>query len=372
MSQAGVYSESKLTWWYAREQKLPEVPKQVQLILSDLCNQDCHFCAYRQSGYTSNELFTQGSELSAYGHDNPKRWIPTDRALRLIDEFKELGVLAVQFTGGGEPTVHPDHEVVFDKTLALGLRGALVSNGLRWSDNLIRLILPRFDWVRVSIDAGTAASYSRIRRTPTQSWNRVWRNIGFLASEIKVQGSPTVLGLGFVVTPDSYKEIHKFASLAKENKAHNVRFTAMFSNDNEAPFLRMYDEILAQLQQAKNLESDSFKVYDNFGSRFDDLKQQGPDYPTCGYQHYTTYVGGDLKAYRCCVQSYSRRGLIQGGDLSHRSFSEFWNSKDRKDDFGSFDARGCSRCQFNVQNRSLLYVMGNTSSDAVSRHLEWP
>ena len=33
------------------------VPLQVHLIISDLCNQDCSFCAYRMSGYTTNELF---------------------------------------------------------------------------------------------------------------------------------------------------------------------------------------------------------------------------------------------------------------------------------------------------------------------------
>ena len=93
MSQSGIYAELKPVWWFARDGKLPDAPKQVQLILSDLCNQDCHFCAYRMSGYTSNELFIGDSERAAYGHDNPKRWIPTERALRFIDEFKRAGKL---------------------------------------------------------------------------------------------------------------------------------------------------------------------------------------------------------------------------------------------------------------------------------------
>jgi len=137
MSQSGIYSESKLTWWWARERKLPDAPKQVQLILSDLCNQGCSFCAYRMDGYTSNELFVGNSPVDPNHRNNPIRWIPTERALRLIDEFKEAGVLAVQFTGGGEPTVHPDHEAIFQKTLDLGLRASLVSNGVKWSHRLI-------------------------------------------------------------------------------------------------------------------------------------------------------------------------------------------------------------------------------------------
>jgi hypothetical protein len=38
MSQ-GIYSNDKMSWWFAREGKLPDVPKQVELVLSDLCNE---------------------------------------------------------------------------------------------------------------------------------------------------------------------------------------------------------------------------------------------------------------------------------------------------------------------------------------------
>ena len=93
-------------------------------------------------------------------------------------------------------------------------------------------------------------------------------------------------------------------------------------------------------------------------------------YSFCSYQHYTTYIGGDLNLYRCCVLAYNKRGLV--GSLKDRRFDEFWASADRVDDFAEFDASGCERCQFNEKNRSLLYVMGNTASDTSPRHLEWP
>ena len=373
MSQQGIYSELKPVWWFARDGGLPSAPKQVQLILSDLCNQDCHFCAYRMSGYTSNELFMGESQPAAYGHSNPKRWIPTQRALELIDEFKAAGVLSVQFTGGGEPTVHPDHEAVFQKALDLGLRCSLVSNGVKWSYPLAKDILPRFDWVRVSIDAGSANYYAKARSTPHSNWSRVWDNVRLLATSIKAAKSPTVLGLGFVVTPDSYRQIAEFVAIASTSGADNVRLTAMFSTENETPFLSVYEDVKRLIVEARgNHERPDFHVYDNFGSRFDDLKQHAPDYSFCGYQHYTAYVGGDLKAYRCCVLAYNKRGLVEGGDLKERRFDEFWQSQERLADMNKLDARGCERCQFNSKNRALLYVMGNTASDTTPRHIEWP
>jgi len=371
MSQRGVYSDLKPVWWFARDGRLPDAPKQVQLILSDLCNQSCGFCAYRMDGYTSNELFMGDSKPAKYGHSNPVRWIPTDRALSLLDEFKEAGVLAVQFTGGGEPTVHPDHEKIFRKTLDVGLRASLVSNGVRWSVGLIAEVLPRFDWVRVSIDAATPESYAAIRRTPEAHWDLVWSHVQQLAVSIRLQKTDTVFGLGFVVTPTSYQEIYEFAVLARAAGAHNVRFTAMFSPEDEKPFLPIYDEALELLAQAKELNSPAFTVHDNFGTRFADLRQHAPDYPFCTYQYYTTYIGGDLNLYRCCVLAYNKRGLVKGGNLKDRSFAEFWQSQGRKDDLAALDPRGCERCQFNDKNRAALYVMGNTASDASPRHMEW-
>lgn len=372
MSQSGIYSELKPVWWYARDGGLPDAPKQVQLILSDLCNQDCSFCAYRMSGYTSNELFMGDSEAAKYGHSNPKRWIPTDRALRFLDEFKEAGVLSVQFTGGGEPTVHPDHERIFARALELGLRCSLVSNGVRWSGRLIHDILPRFDWVRVSIDAGNKESYSQMRRTPERNWSAVWSNVKALATEIRAIKSHAVLGLGFVVTPESHDQIVEFTRLAADSGAHNVRFSALFSPENEAPFIAIYDKVRGLIDVAKRLARPDFSVNDNFGSRFDDLVQHAPDYSFCSYQHYTAYVGGDMQAYRCCVLAYNKRGQVAGGDLRERSWAEFWKSQERKDDMNGLDARGCERCQFNEKNRAMNYIMGNTASDETPRHIEWP
>ena len=373
MSQSGIYSENKLVWWYAREHALPEAPKQVQLILSDLCNQSCSFCAYRMDGYTSNQLFTEGAELAAYGHNNPKRWIPTERALSLLEEFRDLGVLAVQFTGGGEPTVHPEHDRLFRQALNLGLRCSLVSNGLKWSTHLTRDLLPRFDWVRVSIDAASDTSYAETRRTPVSAWTQVWKNVLTLTDAVKEAKSPCQVGLGFVVTPQSHPEILRFAEIASKSGVANIRYTAMFSPEDEKPFLAVYDQIVGDIHWAREkYQRPDFEIHDNFGSRFDDLRQKAPDYQTCSYQHYTAYVGGDLQAYRCCVLAYNERGLVAGGDLRERSFTEFWRSQERKDDMAALDPRGCERCQFNSKNRQLLYVMGNTESDTVPRHMEWP
>lgn len=381
MSQSGIYNEAKMAWWWAREHKLPDAPKSMQVVLSDTCQQNCHFCAYRMDAtnefsagrqYTSNELFTAGAELSKYGTNNPIRQIPTDRAMSLLDEFKRAGVLSIEWTGGGEPLLQKDHEAIFSRALELGFKCSLVSNGVSMKQNLIDNILPRFMWIRVSIDAGTKESYTKLRNCAPGHWDVVWRNIRNLSDSIKSCNSNTTFGLGFVVTPHSYKEIPEFVARAKEYGVANVRLTAMFSSSDERPFIPIYDEIHGLICEARKLTDGNFSVYDNFKTRFEDLEQHRPDFPSCPHQYYVGYVGGDLKAYRCCLTAYSRHGLIRGGDLSKRPFDEFWNSQERKDDLANLRPPDCERCQFSGKIKSLLYISGETSSDTIDRHLEFP
>ena len=367
MSQSGIYSDLKMAWHMLRDGGLPDAPKQVQIILSDLCNQNCSFCAYRMEGYTSNELFVGDSEKAAYGTNNPKRQMPGPRAFALLDECKRLGVAGLQFTGGGEPTVHKQHVEIFRRALDLGFKCSLVSNGLAWHDDLINL-LPDFSWVRVSLDAGTAETYARTRQTPPGNFDRVLSNVSCLARHIRKREADCMLGVGYVVTPDNWQEVRQAAHLVRQTGAAYIRLSAMFNPDDALPYQDIYQQILKSVRDVKaDYDSDGFTVYELFTDRMQDLFDGPPDYDRCAYQYYTAYVGGDMQAYRCCVLAYNRRGLIAGGDLKERAFDEFWRSEDRRRDFSGFNARGCERCQFNSKNRAANYVLG-----AKPRHAEFP
>ena len=365
------YSNDKMVWWYAREGGFPNAPKQVELILSDLCNQNCSFCAYRKDGYTSNELFVGDSKRSKYGKDNPVRWIETERAHSLLTEIHDAGVLGLQFTGGGEPTVHPHHEDLFEHALSLGMKCALVSNGVKWSERLMRDILPRFSWVRISLDAGDPVTYSAVRQTPIDHWDKVLAHMERLATEIRLAESDCVFGIGWVVTPKNYKGIIDGIRVCAESGAKYVRLSAEFNPLGTKIYTEpvdIWDEIKASIAEArKRYERQDFAIFDLFRDRMQDLADGPPDYKVCGHQYYTHYIGGDLRAYRCCVLAYNTRGLIAGGDLSKRSFGDFWNSPERKADMAGFDARACKFCQFNDKNRRVAALLDDNPT-----HKEFP
>jgi MoaA/NifB/PqqE/SkfB family radical SAM enzyme len=289
-----LYSQLKPAWHLDRIEALRNgrtpAPVHVQLILSDLCNQDCGFCAYRTSSGLSTELFS-----TAETH-NPNRKISTAKALEIIEDCAALGVQAIQFTGGGEPTGSPE-------------------------------------------------TYASVRRVSEIHWTKAWRNIGMLS-----EFCTGTVGVGFVVTLENYREISKAARLAKEHGAAHIRIGAVFSTDGRSYYGDLIPAIEAEIAEAMQHNGDGFEVVNLFGRRIGDLDGGAPTESLCGYQYLTTYIGGDLGVYRCCNTAYTRVGKV--ADLKYVRFRDLFGSAPQP-----FDARQCRYCQFRGQNELLAALL---------------
>lgn len=342
---SNIYSQTKAMWHPDQIKALREgrrpIPVHVQLILSDLCNQDCHFCAYRMSAGLSNELFVGDSELAKVGTNNPKRQIPTDKAFEIVKDCAKLGVKAMQFTGGGEPTVHPNYLQIIQLAQDLGMETSLVTNGLRLKP--LSPTIQALKWIRISIDAGTAQTYAAVRRVDPRHWYKVWDNIQELAPLYS-----GVLGVGYVVTLDNYTEVASAADLAKQSGVHNMRVGAVFSRDGDRFYEDKIPEICEYIQDAKSrYDGNGFEVLDLFGRRLNDLTMGSPTDPWCSYQYFTVYIGGDLGVYRCCNTAYTLAGRV--GSLKDQSFLDVFP----KLGYEPFDATKCRFCQFIGQNKAI-------------------
>lgn len=318
------------------------VPVHVQVVLSDLCNESCNFCSYRMEGGLSKELF--GTEETI----NPNRKMPTDRAMRLMEECARLGVRAIQFTGGGEPTVHPDHLAIFDYAQSLDMRTALVTNGVRLDS--LNDAIRSMAWIRVSVDAGSPHTYARTRGVSASMWSKVWANVGRLA------GFRGKLGVGFVVTNENYREVAACARLCADHGVDNMRVGAVFSDRGLKYYHVDLAAIRASIEEARALGV-PVDIVDLFDRRIGDLDAGRPDDPFCGYQHMTAYVGADQWLYRCCNTAYTTRGRV--ANLAAMTLGH------ALEQHGAFDARGCTHCQFMAQNRTIRAAMAVEHSEFV-------
>lgn len=359
MSGDGAYSSNKIfhhreTVDALRQGGQPN-PTHVQIILSDLCNENCSFCAYRLEGYISNQMFGVTDALTGVRNNNPNRMIAYGKVVEILDDCRNMGVKAIQITGGGEPTVHPQHHLIFSDVLDRGLDLALVTNGVILRPGVPET-LARASWVRVSIDAGSPETYASMRSVSPNYFAKAWATVRSLAdARDRVKDRRMVLGVGYVVTKENYHEVATAARLARDNGADNLRISAFFQSDDEKYYVDFFEEAADLCREAAAVSTDKFTVFNRFGDRVSDLRQRNPDYQFCGYQHVTTYIGGDLSVFRCCNLAYNERGLI--GSLKDQRFSDLWFSSEKEGKFANFDARGCERCQFNGINRQILYAI---------------
>lgn len=324
-------------------------PIQAHLIVTNRCNQNCLICAYRRTGYQSNQNFRPSDELSH------------DKVMEILGDFVAVGAKAVQFTGGGEPLLHPDIVSILAGARRLGLKVALVTNGVLLSDDVVDAAAGA-SWIRISLDAATAATYAKVKRSSPNSFDAVIRNIEKL---IKHKGD-TVVGIGFVVQEHNYHEILAAASLARNLGVDNIRISAAFTPAGIFYFSAFEAEAREQAALASELSTDEFRVFNLFNERIGELFSGAQAYEYCHYKDLVPYIGADGKVYSCCAKSYTDQGLM--GDIRESSFKDFWQGPDKQKRYKLHDPRLVCRhpCMFEKKNQFLGYC-----ALADPRHVEF-
>ena len=90
---------------------------------------------------------------------------------KIIENFKELNVKAVEVTGGGEPLMHKNRYKMFELLFDAGFDVSLVTNGTLVDDRLAEMLAPNLTWMRISIDAATAETYKMLRQSTNRHYD---------------------------------------------------------------------------------------------------------------------------------------------------------------------------------------------------------
>ena len=350
------YSNFKVLQHFDRLENLKKTgscnPVTLKMILSDLCNHNCSFCTFRL-GDSLNKNFGEYDPAKGTINYNPKRFLSKEKAYEIIDDCVDMNVRAIEFTGGGEPTVHPNHVEIFKKVLDSGLQLALITNGNLMRKGFIDTIL-RASWCRFSIDAGTAETYSKMREVSKNTFNKVLKNIENLAkARNQNKDSHLVLGTSFIVTEENHEEIYDCAKKVSCLGVDNLRIGYYWTDDGFIAGQR--ESIVEQIKKAQSeFNRQDFKIIDGYTESSTNLANS-PDYDYCGYQHVSTWISPDYNLYRCCVTAYDDSGLI--GSIRDTSFKELWNSEIKKEKMKNFSAKSCNNCIYNEKNKLINYVL---------------
>jgi MoaA/NifB/PqqE/SkfB family radical SAM enzyme len=325
------------------------VPVNIQLVPSDFCQASCRYCAYRSPTGLSVQQF---GGLDKHGNPthNPMRMIPSAKLRAILDDAADLGVKSITWTGGGEPTAHPDHLEMFEHALDRGLECALNTNGMVLRKGWER-ILPRFTYVRFSFDGATEAEYSAIRQTRPEVFHKVLDNIRVLVDEVKRQGAGCVVGTGYVVTPEFYPSTPQAVELLRSTGAAYVRLASMQSTEDVAVYGDKLEAARASVRACQALRTPTFEVFDQFDAALS--KRMSGSF--CGFQQVVIYIGGNQKVYRCCYVAYSQAGEI--GDLRETSLRAWFSSAGKERAIADFDARTCRSCPLVKKNENITALL---------------
>jgi hypothetical protein len=205
-----------------------------------------------------------------------------DELLRSLVVLRLAGLRSVILIGGGEPTLHPRFGEVVIAIKALGLQCAIVSNG---SENKriveVAAHLRRPDWVRLSLDAGTDASFQDMH----QPRKRITlEQICAGAAGIKQANSEISLGYSYIVSwpgahvdgraiIDNIDEIPAATILARDAGFDYIAFKPLLDRDElggetidlspderERSRSEIVARITAQLARARELAGDRLRV----------------------------------------------------------------------------------------------------------------
>jgi radical SAM protein with 4Fe4S-binding SPASM domain len=291
-------------------------PILVEIDPSNACNHGCYFCI---SSYIH---LPESKGLETFNRSIMSR----DILLSLCKDLIEMDVRAINWTGGGEPSVNPYLKEAVDMVGKTKVKMGIFTNGtLIDRQDLSNSLLNYMEWIRISIDAGNAETYNSIRRTKKdQNWDKMMSNLSYLLSNNKRNID---IGVGFVVTPDNYSGIIEFANIFKDIPVTYCQFKPEIVNrergDNQRT-IEFWATINPLLNTAKEILGNKFQIN---GYKLDDLVNDtenfGRTYKKCLSSQLQPCVGADGNVYVCT----NHRGYKQYsyGSLYKKSFKDIWN-----------------------------------------------
>ena len=312
---------------------------------TNMCNHKCFYCSYDPDAESVNIL-----------SENFKRTdeIPYEKMMEILDDFKDIGVKCVTFSGGGEPLIYPHIIPTFKKVVENGLGLSIITNGQKLNGERAEY-LKNADWVRISLDACRPETFSKNRDRPKEWFDELINNI---RNFVKMKSPDCELGINFVVHHLNKDEVYEAAKFFKELGVNHVKFTPRWI-DKKGEWLKYHEPfkeyVIDQIKRAKQeLVGEGFDIFDTYENDFKLTGVPKRTYSTCPRMQIVSIIGADCIVYFCQDKAYTKRGAL--GSIKEQSFKDLWFSEQAKEIFKNFNPK--IECQQHCTNdaRNILVI----------------
>jgi len=290
-------------------------PILVEISLSNLCNMSCPYCFYKNK------------------HDSTQ--LQTGTVKRLLKDLAHIGVKAVSYTGGGEPTLHPNFDEIVEYAHELGLKQGLFTNGTN------KIAHPEhFEWIRVSV--------------PNNK----------LYSELQMWLGKTTVGVCMTLTHENLKDVQRIKTEAEDMGADyfQVRPALMPPGKEQLRFDK--NKLFELLEGDEKLD-----VYLSEYKWDDYCKERG--YDECYGHWFCPFVDSNGDVVSCAYHLKDPDYIF--GNLYESHFEEIWNKrfwdKTLYKDSKQIKIKNCQTCCKNHEINKVLYNIKHP--DKILEHVDF-
>lgn len=324
-------------------------PVTFELDITNRCNNNCPACFGFYPGLNSQQMS-----------------LPDIK--EILGQIRGAGGKAVTFTGGGEPTMHPDISRALSLAKARGLDVALITNGLKFNEELPESIMANCTWIRVSLDAASPAVYRATHGLGAAAFKRVKANIAELTRLKTKTGSRCTVGAGFLTSPKTAKDILPFAALCRELGVDYAQYRPLLRRHGEPDIDYSTPRIIKSIALAeKRYANGRYKILSSVHKYL--LIARGEldrNYSKCFGHNFAAVICADMKMYVCChmrgISGYSI------GDLKKSSLAKIWASGRRGRVTDAINFKDCPPlCRCDSFNRILWKLKTGNSPG-----FKWP
>jgi len=321
---------------------LPVLPSAIDIDLTNVCNQDCFYC--NSADFRANYLTTPPKEKFMGLIDQLANW-------RSHTPLSVGTVRSINFTGGGEPTVHPHYHEIIEYAIDKGFLVTVITNASKLdklAKHLPKEKAKRLVWIGVDIDSGIATTYEHVRRSMTtfDMLPRVKENIK-LAVDAGINVDIKAL---LMKENTSDEEINALFNIVKETGARQLHIRPLFDLETQKIF-EVTDDLKQKISAISTLTGVKYNLPEN--------RKEPRTYTKCHQMFlYTIFAAnGDINV--CCESRGDRKFTV--GNWLEQDPRDIWMGEKHMSVYNSINTMQCPPCKPNKINNIIQQDIDNNS-----------
>ncbi len=331
-----MYHAAELVHWMQNRDSKILLPAQVDIDLTNICNQDCYYCnsaehraaAPVQKKYT--DYIALIDKLATWRAHSPNSYGTTH---------------TITYPGGGEPTVLNGYEHVVEHTIDHGFLTSITTNGSKL-DRLLDSVpvnkLKKMAWIGVDIDAGTEELYEQIRRSLTTKslFSRVKENArALIAAGINVD-------FKCLINPynDNQTAVDDLFDYVKNVKGRMLYFRPVIYQDRAHDIT---DDFKYWAKQASDRTGVPYLINQN--------KTQPRTYRRCHQMYHFPVFCAEGYIYVCCDNKGNPNFSI--GRWDQGDFRDLWMKEKHHEIYDRTNVALCRPCRPNPTNNAIQEIL---------------